>query len=122
MRRLAWLVLAAALPLAGCADELEEQLKKDFRHSKYFTPVSQTISLNQPLTEALGTPITFGDLDLKAYDKGKHTATVDVQLSGPKGKGHAVVQIAQSEKDGVVQSRGGDFFPSSGPPIHLPPR
>ena len=76
MRRLAWLVLAAALPLAGCADELEEQLKKDFRHSKYFTPVSQTISLNQPLTEALGTPITFGDLDLKAYDKGKHTATV----------------------------------------------
>lgn len=114
-------LLTAALALCAC-DDFAEKLQKDFKHSAAYTPLANTISLNQGVNDALGAPFTFGDAKLTNIDKERHTITCDIQLSGPKGKGHAVVTVAQPEEKKPWVSKGGDFFPEAGPPIHLQPR
>ena len=115
------IALAGVLALAGCKDELDAQIARDFQRSPAFRPVAQTISLNPEVNNALGAPIQFGEVTIKSYQAGKGGA-VDVKLSGPKGSGHAVVNLVEAGKDAPPISKGGDFFPASGPPIHLDPR
>ena len=89
----------------------------------FYTSVAQTISLNQELLERLGEPVTFGESILKSRegDNNVGTALVEVELSGPKGKGKAQVKVVKANPNTPWTSKGGDYFPTepAGPPIHL---
>jgi len=124
MRPLTKLMLVAGLltALTGCADHFKQMIEHRLRHSPDFAPVARTISLNPDLNAALGSPMTIGELELTAYDGAAHKATIDVPVSGPKGKGHAVLHLSRSQDEKSLLCQGGDFYPEKGPPVRLPPR
>ncbi|MBS2027718.1 MAG: hypothetical protein JST54_07450 [Deltaproteobacteria bacterium] len=112
--------VAGALALFGCEDKTGPSSEK-LKQSDAYRTAAQAVSLNQDVLEAVGEPVTFGDVALKRDSD--DAITLDLSLSGPKGSGHAQMDVSKpTPKQALYMSRGGDFFPDkAGRPIHLRP-
>jgi len=120
-RTLRAVALLGALALFGCEDKATGPSSERLKQSEAYRAAAQAVSLNQDVLEAVGEPATFGDVALK--HESNEAITLDLQLSGPKGSGHAQMDVAKpTQKQPLYESKGGDFFPDkSGRPIHLRP-
>ena len=112
------LAVVGALALFGCEDKGGPSSEK-LKQGDAYRAAAQAVSLNQDVLEAVGEPVTFGDVAQKRDSE--EAVTLDLQLSGPKGSGHAQVDLAKpTPKQPQFISKGGDFFPDkAGRPIHL---
>jgi hypothetical protein len=96
----------------------------NIRATPFYRVAADTISLDPELTERLGTPMTFGETVLKQYDVKNDlgSAQLDIMVKGPKLAGHVLCKVTHQSERQPWNFRGGDFFPSEGPPTHLAPK
>lgn len=86
--------------------------------SPAFHAAAQAVSLNPEILDAVGQPMTFGDAAVKR--DGEDELSLDLQIHGASGEGHALVDLLKPTRKHGWLVKGGDFFAAKpGPPIRI---